>query len=276
MSRTHKVSGNGGVNLHVVEAGNPNGRSILFVHGVSFSHLAWRKQFESDLADDFRLVAMDLRGHGFSDKPVGAYGDSRIWADDVLAVLTSLELDQPVLCGWSYGGFVLTDYVRYHGESAIAAVNFVSSVPRLGEPLLRGGFMGADFLALMPGTLSEKTDESAASLQAFAQKCVHDTLGPAELAFFLGNLVMTPQHVRLALAMRQEDHDAVLSALRRPVLLTYGDDDVLVRPATGEHMAGLVRHATLSRYPGVGHSALWEAPERFNRELRRLRESVQI
>jgi non-heme chloroperoxidase len=57
----------------------------------------------SDLADDYRLVAMDIRGHGFSDKPRDGYTDSRLWADDVNAVIQALSLDGSILCGWSYG-----------------------------------------------------------------------------------------------------------------------------------------------------------------------------
>src|SRR5262245_36939761 len=98
--KTQKITGGGGVQLHVVEAGNPDGRPILFLHGFSQSGLAWSRQLDSELARDHHLVAMDLRGHGLSDKPRDAYGDSRMWADDVRAVIDSLNLDHAVLCGW--------------------------------------------------------------------------------------------------------------------------------------------------------------------------------
>ena len=78
--KTHKVTGGGGIQLHVQETGNPNGRPILFIHGFSQCGLCWKKQMESDLADDFRLVTIDIRGHGLSDKPEDAYGDTQLWA----------------------------------------------------------------------------------------------------------------------------------------------------------------------------------------------------
>jgi pimeloyl-ACP methyl ester carboxylesterase len=56
------------------------------------------------------------RGHGLSEKPEDAYGDSGLFADDVRAVIDTLELDHPILC-CSYG-VVICDYVRHHGESA--------------------------------------------------------------------------------------------------------------------------------------------------------------
>ena len=67
--QTSTVTGGGGLKLHVQETGNPNGKAILFIHGFSQCRLAWNKQLHSDLAPDFRLVAMDIRGHGLSDKP---------------------------------------------------------------------------------------------------------------------------------------------------------------------------------------------------------------
>ena len=78
--KAHTVTGGGGIKLHVEETGNPNGRPMLFIHGFSQCRLAWTKQLTSDLADDFRLVALDIRGHGLSEKPRDAYGDSQLWA----------------------------------------------------------------------------------------------------------------------------------------------------------------------------------------------------
>src|SRR5438128_12167186 len=99
----HTITGGGGVRLHVVEGGNPQGPSILFLHGFSQCSLAWERQMRSDLARRYRLVAMDLRGHGSSERPRDGYDDSRLWADDVDAAIRELGLDRPVLCGWSYG-----------------------------------------------------------------------------------------------------------------------------------------------------------------------------
>jgi non-heme chloroperoxidase len=49
--------------LHVVEGGKPAGRPILFIHGVSQCSLTWRRQIDSELAEEHRLLAMDMRGH---------------------------------------------------------------------------------------------------------------------------------------------------------------------------------------------------------------------
>ena len=89
---SHRITGGGCIQLHLVETGNPKGRPILFIHGFSQCWLAWSRQMNSELAEDYRLVAMDMRGHGLSDKPREGYTDSRLWADDVNAVIQVLSL----------------------------------------------------------------------------------------------------------------------------------------------------------------------------------------
>jgi len=76
--RSGTVRGGGCVDLHADDTGTANGAPILFVHGYSQSRLSWRNQVESDLAEVFRFVSIDNRGHGLSDKLEDAYGDSRL------------------------------------------------------------------------------------------------------------------------------------------------------------------------------------------------------
>ena len=85
----------------------------------------------SDLAEDYRLVAMDLRGHGLSGKPREGYTESKLWAEDVDAIIRTLGLDRPVLCGWSYGPLVILDYIRHYGEEGVGGLHFVDAVTKL-------------------------------------------------------------------------------------------------------------------------------------------------
>ena len=98
----HTIDSPDGVTLSVQEWGNPAGPAILFIHGISQCHLSWRKQYESDLATQFRLVTFDLRGHGDSSKPLDApsYQENPRWAHDLNAIMDTLNLDRPVLVGW--------------------------------------------------------------------------------------------------------------------------------------------------------------------------------
>jgi len=134
--KVHSVIGGSGVRLHVREWGRGDAPAILFIHGWSQNHLCWRKQYESKLADEFRLVAFDLRGHGMSEAPQAQehYTEPQPWADDIAAIIEQLGLDRPVLVGWSYAGFIICDYVRAYGQDAIAGINFVGAAVRaVGE-----------------------------------------------------------------------------------------------------------------------------------------------
>jgi pimeloyl-ACP methyl ester carboxylesterase len=84
------------------------------------------------LAGSFRLVAIDLRGHGLSDKPRNAYSDSQLWTDDVHAVITELGLERPIASASSYGGIVVCDYLRCYGDAGLGGVHFVGAMSKLG------------------------------------------------------------------------------------------------------------------------------------------------
>ena len=269
----HTITGHGGTKLHVLEAGKRSGKPILFIHGFSQCSLAWSKQLNSDLADSFRLIALDLRGHGLSDKPRDAYGDSAIWANDIHAVIEQLDVARPLLVGWSYGGVIMCDYVARYGEGAIAGSNWVAAVCRMGEPLIAMPFLGAEFLALAPGFFSENAEESVSALRKLIRLCIPSGLSPEEEWLLLGFNVAVPPHVRAGLLSRNLNCDAVVAGMKKPMLLTWGDKDAVVLPAMCHHITGLARHAKVSTYPGAGHAPFWDVPDRFNRELRALREA---
>jgi non-heme chloroperoxidase len=155
-STIHTVRGGGGLRLHVREWGRADGPPILFIHGLSQNHLCWARQYESALADEFRLVAYDLRGHGMSQAPLEAehYTDSALWADDLAAVVQQLGLDRPVLVGWSYGGFINSDYLRAHGQDRIAAIDFAGAVVTLGAAAF-GTLIGPGFLDHFPDATAD-------------------------------------------------------------------------------------------------------------------------
>ena len=119
-----------GTRLAVYEWGNPAGPEVLLVHGFAQSHLCFVPQFQSALAQQFRLVAFDQRGHGASDQPSdpAAYQGSRVWADDIATVLDAMRLERPVLVGWSMGGRVIRQYLMTHGDGRLAGLNFVASL----------------------------------------------------------------------------------------------------------------------------------------------------
>lgn len=265
-TRSHQVTGGGGVQLYVEETGDRSARPILFIHGLSLSRLAWNKQLHSDLTGDLRLVAFDLRGHGKSDRPADAYGDSGAWADDVAAVIKQLGLERPILAGWSYGGVVICDYLSRYGAEALGGVHLVGATSRLGEPAMP--FLGPRFVAAVPGLFSVDAEQSMATIHEFVRMQTRADLSPEDFYLLLGAAASVPPRIRQELLSRTLDYDTLLAGLDAPVLITHGLEDEVILPAMAKHHASLIPNARTSYYPNVGHSTFWEDPDRFNSELR--------
>jgi non-heme chloroperoxidase len=266
--KIHTVEGGGGLRLHVREWGRADGPPILFIHGWSQSHLCWAKQYESALADEFRLVAYDLRGHGMSQAPLEPehYTDGRLWADDLAAIIDQLGLDRPVLVGWSYGGFVICDYVRAHGQDRIAAIDFVAGAVSLGEAAF-GTLIGPGFLDHVADATADDLPTSIQGMRALVRTFPVKPFPPDEVETLLASSMTVPARIRTNLAAREIDGDDVLRTLQVPLLVTQGRSDTIVLPAMAEHVLATCPTAEPSWYDGVGHTAHLEQPERFNREL---------
>ncbi|HEU0115381.1 MAG TPA: alpha/beta hydrolase [Thermomicrobiales bacterium] len=271
--KSHTVTGGGGAPLHLVEAGNPRGRPIVFLHGTSQCWLTWSRQLDSDLAEDYRLVAMDLRGHGRSEKPRDGYDDSRLWADDVDAAIRALALERPVLCGWSYGPLVILDYIRHYGDERLGGVSFVGTVTKLGSEAALAVLTPA-FLGLVPGLFATDVEESVRGLEPFLRLCFARERSAAERYLMLGYNVAVPPFVRQALLARAVDNDDLLPAIRTPVLLTHGAADAVVTPAAVDQLKASIAHAQIHLMANAGHAAFWDDAAGFNRRLRAFCESL--
>jgi pimeloyl-ACP methyl ester carboxylesterase len=271
--KSQMVSGGGGIRLHLAETGNSRGRPILFIHGLSQSWLAWSRQLNSDLAERFRLVAMDMRGHGLSDMPRDAYADSRLWADDVNAAIQTPGLDRPLLCGWSYGSLAILDYIRHYGEDGIGGVHLVGAVTKLGgEDALAA--LTPEFLNLVPGFFSNEIEESVRSLQSLLRLCLVAEPSAEDMFLMLGYNLSVPPYVRQALLSRSLDNDDLLPKIRKPVLITHGATDAVVKPAVVERHKASLAHADVHIMANTGHAPFWDDAAAFNRRQRAFAESL--
>jgi non-heme chloroperoxidase len=276
MHRTHTVKGGGGLRIHVREWGPADAPPILFIHGWSQNHLCWARQYESALTGEFRLVAFDLRGHGMSEAPLEPehYTDGALWADDVAAIMDALRLERPVLVGWSYGAFVISDYVRRHGQERIGAIEFVEGVVKLG-PAAFGTLIGPGFLDNFADMTADDLPTNIRGIRSFIRACEANPLSAEEFETAVAWNAAVPARIRANLAARELDDDDVLRALTVPVLVTQGVADTVVLPAMAEHILTVCPGAEASWYDGVGHLPMLEDPERFNRELAALTTRVR-
>ena len=258
-----------GVVLQTYEWGNPQGRPIVFIHGIDQSALSWSKQVSDPaLTTKYRLIAFDLRGHGASDKPDGAayYREGRRWADDLAAVLDALNVRKPVIVAWSYGGRVLNDYLAAQGDARLAGIVYVAARAtkddRPEPPSVRRSNASRDATSADPTIFIRGTRE-------FVELCFGTEPSPAVIDELTAASMQTPLYVRRELVGRPLAYDQVLRAITVPTLIIQGDRDAVVPPRTAELTQRLVPHSTLIIYKDVGHSSFFEAPERFDADLRR-------
>ena len=220
------------------------------------SRASWRDAF---------TVAYDLRGHGASDQPLdpAAYRGSRVWADDLAAVLAAKRLERPVLVGWSMGGRVIRQYLMVHGDAHIAGINFVAS--QVIEDLRCRG-PAAPKPPPEDQTLAAEIDAAI----AFLDGCYGRKPGEAEFRRGLAYNMRVPAAVRRAIGGWSTDAAETIAALHRvrvPVLITHGRQDAVVLPLAAEMTRGALPQARLSWFDDCGHSPFSEHASRFNDEL---------
>ena len=254
-----------GTRLAVYEWGNAAGPAILLVHGFAQSHLCFEPQFRSELAERYRLVAYDQRGHGASDQPLeaAAYQGNRVWADDLAAVLAAKRLERPVLVGWSMGGRVIRQYLMNYGDTRIAGINFVASQV-IEDPRCRGP--GAPKPPPEDQTLAAEIEAAI----AFLDGCYGRKPTEADFRRALAYNIRVPAAVRRAIAGWSTDASQTIAALGKvsvPTLITHGRQDAVVLPAAVDMTIAAIPHARLSWFDDCGHSPFCEDAPRFNNEL---------
>lgn len=255
----HEISAADGTPLNVVETGNPDAPVLLLIHGFSQSYMSFHAQLRDlDLNTQFRLIALDLRGHGGSGKPWvrEAYAGHRPWASDIRQVVEFLKLDKPVIVGWSFGGYVAMDYIREYGASAVAGLVLTGS---------HGGLIARRDgpRAKHEGDLDAAISNAREFMKLMSAKPVSDDM------FDRGTYahVMMPAYVRNAMAEKRLDNTDMLESLAVRTLVFLGDQDASLPVAHTREILEANHHITTKILPGVGHSAFIEDANTFNREL---------
>jgi non-heme chloroperoxidase len=274
--KIHTVPGGGRLRLHVREWGNPGGVPIVFIHGWSQSHLCWHRQVESAMGDEFRLIAFDLRGHGMSEAPLQSqhYTHARLWAYDLAAIIDELGLERPVLVGWSYGAFVICDYIRAYGQGRISAIEFVAGAVKLGEAAF-GTLIGPGFLDHFAGATADDLPTNIDAMRGLVGAFSAKPLPNTDFETLLAASMTVPARIRASLAAREIDDDDVLRGLEVPLLVSHGRADTIVLPAMADHILAICPTAEVSWYQDTAHVPHLEHSERFNRELVELTRRVR-
>jgi Predicted hydrolases or acyltransferases (alpha/beta hydrolase superfamily) len=265
-TRRYTVTAADGVPLAVQETGNPDGPSIVFVHGLLGSHLNWDAQVNSAQLQRYRMITYDLRGHGLSGKPTDAtaYADGMRWADDLQAVIAASQARKPVLVGWSLGGAVISNYLAKFGDSGIAGAVYVDGVIELKpEQIVAHPQVYRD---LNSPDLKTHLD----TVRTFLGLCFHTPPDQATFQRLFANAAMASWGMQRAVQSMTVQAEQGLGKAQVPVLLLYGERDALVqaKPAIARAKA-LNPRIRSTLYAQSGHAPFLEEPDRFDRDLAR-------
>ena len=246
------------------------GPPIVLVHGLANSVITWRKNVEA-LGRDFRVIALDLPGHGLSDMPKVRF-DLPTGAAFVAAFLDELSVDRAHLVGNSMGGAVVLELALARpdrtasltlADSAglgreIALVLRLGSLPLLGEyarrPTLKGVRNLVRWLVHDPALVDE--DELPLRLSYLKREGSAQAL----LRFLRTGVGLFGQRP----ATRR---DAVLSSLSMPTLIVWGAQDPLFPTTQAQRAVRAIADAKLHVFDRCGHWPQYEHPGEFNRLL---------
>ena len=244
------------------DVGPRDGRPVVFIHGIAQSRRAFDRVLAGPLARTLRLIALDLRGHGDSGLPDGPVTRASL-VDDVAEVIA--DLDRPWLAGWSFGGVVIGEYLRRHGDAALGGLLYLAGSVRTGRDAV--AYFGPGMMNHARGLLSEDAAVYAASARAFVADSVVVPQPPALVDAMVADMLRVPAHVRRPLLAGGEDYTQVLAATRVPIATIHGVDDPVVLTGMSDLVIASRPDATVIRIPGAGHMPWLETPAAFEAAL---------
>lgn len=259
----------GGERVRVVEGGDPAAAPVLFVHGWGASAYYYRKLLPAVIEGGWRVIAMDLRGHGGSDKPRDeSLYSSAAMADQVGEVMDALGLDRLALVAHSLGGGVALDVAaRAPGRLSsmtllapvgLARLRFVGLArfftPGVAAPLVR--------YAVPPWTVPVALRALNGTLGDFAFRDVDEYWAPSHDPAF-GWALRTLLH-QFRLTPRT---DAELGAITVPTVVMLGGQDLLVRANESAARTALMPAARARIVTRAGHVLAEEVPHVVLEEL---------
>ena len=252
-----------GARLYYEDKGT--GPVILFIHGVWMSGRFFRRQLPA-LSKRFRVIVVDLRGHGRSSHFPRGHTVAN-YARDVRALIDGLGLQDVVLAGWSMGAFVVWDYFKQFGPHRVKATIVVEeSCSDFKWPDWPLGM--ADFNGLCQMMKAVQEDRGP-FVHDFIKLMLKDPPTPEVDAWMFKEITRLPESIASAIIFDQtvQDYRPVVPTIQAPTLLCFGRDEKLIPVAAGEHLQKHMPNARLVVFENSGHCPFFEEARRFNREV---------
>jgi len=250
-----------GVNIFYKDWGPKEAQPIVFHHGWPLSADDWDNQMLFFLAEGYRVIAIDRRGHGRSDQVSDGH-DMDHYAADASAVVESLDLHNAVHVGHSTGGGQVARYVAKYGQpqGRVAKAVLVSAVPPLmvktdnnpgGTPIeVFDGFRSA----LAANRAQFYLDVASGPFYGFNRDGAEVSQGTIQNWWRQGMTGSAKAHYEGIKAFSETDQTEDLKAITVPVLVMQGDDDQVVPYKNAALLQDkLLANSVLKIYPGFPH-----------------------
>ena len=249
-----------GINIAYNDRGT--GLPIVFLHAFPLNRTMWTAQ-EQALSSQFRVITIDLRGHGESDAPLWHYTLDQS-AEDVRALLDQLAIQQALFVGLSMGGYILFAFYRKYAERVKGMVLADTRAQADTEEGKEGRFQmaqvaykkGPSAIAdmMIPKLLSPATVQSRPEIV----QAVRTKIEGNQISGIAGDL--------MAMAERP-DSVSLLKQITCPTQVIVGGLDQATPPSDARLMAEQIPGARLALIPNAAHLANLEQPGAFNQIL---------
>jgi pimeloyl-ACP methyl ester carboxylesterase len=253
-----------GLRLHYQRVGE--GPDVVLVHGITGNLAIWHLHLVPALAERFRVLTYDLRGHGLSDTPPRGYSPDDM-AGDLLDLLDELEIERPVVIGHSYGADVALYHAARRPDRVSAVIAIEAALPALEGVRRDGGWVGwAYWVRTLEGAGLEVPPEHRSDLRWLLRATI-------DLPKQWGPLKGLPRKAAPMLRLIEdtslsEDYNRVgtltlerLETLETPVVLMYAEESAFID--TFEHLWTHLPHVDGVLLPQTqwGHFGPLEQPE---------------
>ena len=250
-----------------------SGQPMVFSHGWPLSADDWDAQMQFFLAQGFRVIAHDRRGHGRSSQTSGGH-DMDHYADDLAALTQHLDLKNAVHIGHSTGGGEVAHYLGRHGTARVAKAVLIDAVPpvMVKKDSNPGGLPLELFDGLRAALAANRAqfylDFASGPFFGFNRPGAKVSQGAIWNWWRQGMMGAINAHYDCIKAFSETDFTEDLKKIEVPVLVLHGDDDQVVPIADSAPLsAKLLKNATLKIYPGFPHGVCTIHPEVINPDL---------
>ena len=248
------------------------GRPVVFSHGWPLNADAWDDQMLFLASHGLRTIAHDRRGHGRSSQPW--HGNNLdTYADDLAALIETLDLGEVVLVGHSTGGGEVTRYIGRHGTRRVAKAVLIGAIPplMLKTPANPGGLPLEVFDDIRAGVASDRSQfyqDLSAPFYGANRPDAKVSQGVRD-AFWLWSMQAGLKGAYDCIkAFSETDLAEDLKKIDVPTLIIHGDDDQIVPIGASAMLSSkIVRDAELKVYPGAPHGLASTHKDRLNADL---------